>query len=343
MTLTPQRQNIHKGRLLVIDATPELRLGVASIFALQGYEVVSSESWPEARQLLQQNHVDLVISDLQAGQGRGEETVKTLLALGEGAEVMVGVPFALIQEGRAALHHGAAAYLLQPYDVEEVEVLVDRCLYRREEAENQRRLGRENSELRWSRGVFLSCLPLLQVDDLDRLGDLVLDTLMELCAAEAGILWLVGVGQGELQLHSRRGLSQLGPVHDDLAIPETPAEARLSDDQHTLALPLAAGGRMIGLIRLEAPVGREIFSSEDLQRAGIALAFSAVALYGVLRRQEVEHNLLRAPGSQAYNMTFFRDHLEKELYAAKRYDRKIALLKVVIANYAELTSRFHNR
>jgi GGDEF domain-containing protein len=42
-------------------------------------------------------------------------------------------------------------------------------------------------------------------------------------------------------------------------------------------------------------------------------------------------------------MTFFRDHLEKELYAAKRYDRKIVLLKVVIANYAELTSRFHNR
>jgi GGDEF domain-containing protein len=42
-------------------------------------------------------------------------------------------------------------------------------------------------------------------------------------------------------------------------------------------------------------------------------------------------------------MTFFRDHLEKGLYAAKRYDRKLALLKIVIANYAELASRFHDR
>ncbi len=343
MTLNPTRPNINKGRLLVIDADHETCLGVESIFVSQGYQVVSS-AWPEARQFLQQDHFDLVLSDLQAGQGRGEETIKTLLALGGAAEVMIGVPPAAIQEGRTALRHGAAAYLFQPYDAEELETLVDRSIYRHEEGESHRRLGRENSELRGSRDVLLSCLPLLQVDDLDRLGDLVLDTLMDLCAAEAGILWLTSVSQGALLLHSRRGLSQLGPVHGDLAmVPETPDEANLSADQHTLSLPLSAGSRMIGLVRLESPVGRERFSGDDLQRAATARTFAAVALYGVLRRQEVEHNLLRAPGSQAYNMTFFRDHLEKELYAAKRYDRKIALLKVVIANYAELTSRFHNR
>ena len=344
MTLTSLRQNIHKGRLLVIDADHELRLGVESIFAPQGYQVVSSESWPEARQLLQQDHFDLVLSDLQAGQGRGEETAKTLLALGAGAEVLVGVPQSRIEEGRAALCHGATAYLVQPYASEELETLVDRSLFRHEEAENYHRLGQENNALQRSREVYLSCLPLLEVDDLDRLGDLVLDTLMELCAAEAGTLWLAGIGQPELQLHSRRGLSQLGPVMGDPAFsPEIPGEANLAADLRTLFLPLPAGGRLIGLVRLEAPVGRETFSGDDLQRAAIARTFAAVALAGVLRRQEIEHNLLRAPGSQAYNMTFFRDHLEKELYAAKRYDRKIALLKVVIANYAELTSRFHNR
>jgi two-component system, cell cycle response regulator len=344
MTLTALRQNIHKGRLLVIDAAPEVCLRIEALFALLGYQVVCCRTWPEARQLLQQDHFDLVLSDLQAGQGRGEETVKTLLALGGATAVMVGVPPDRIAEGRAALLHGAMAYLLQPYDAEEIETLVDRSLYRHEEAESYRRLGRENSELRGSREVFLSCLPLLQVDDLDRLGDLVLDTLMELCAAEAGILWLASLGQGELQLHSRRGLSQLGPVQGDRAVvPETPAEASLSADQRALSLPLHCNGRMIGLVCLEAPVGRELFSSDDLQRAGTALSFAAVALSGGLWRQEIEHNLLRAPGSQAYNMTFFRDHLEKELYAAKRYDRKLALLKVVIANYAELTSRFHDR
>ena len=346
MTLTPLRQNIHKGRLLVIEADPEIRRVVASIFAPQGYEVVTRGSWPEARQLLLQDQVDLVLSDLQAGQGQGEGTAKTLLALGEAMEVMIGVPPAQIQEGRAALQHGATAYLLQPYDHDELRTLVDRSLFRHEEAARQRRLGRENDELRGSREVFSSCLPLLQVDDLDRLGDLVLDTLMELCAAEAGILWLSK--QGELQLHSRRGLSQLGPVNSVLAVlPEPSApytgEANLSADRRTLSLPLHCSDRKIGLVRLEAPVGREFFSDADLQRAGTALTFAAVALSGVLRRQEVENNLLRAPGSQAYNMTFFRDHLEKELYAAKRYDRKLALLKVVIANYTELLSRFHNR
>jgi DNA-binding NarL/FixJ family response regulator/GGDEF domain-containing protein len=336
MTLNPTQQNIHKGRLLVIDADHQVRLDVESILLPQGYEVVGSDSWPEARQLLQSENFDLILSDLQAGQGQGEATAKTLLALGGSSEVLVGVSPVQIQEGRAALYHGATAYLLQPYDRDELETLVDRSLYRHAEAESHLRLNREKSELQRSQDVLLSCLPLLQVDDLDRLGDLVLDTMMELCAAETGILWLTGAG--ELSLHSMRGLSAVGAI-----APETSAVANLSDDQHALSVPLVVGARMIGLVRLESAVGREIFNAEDLQRADTAGTFAAVALSAVLRRQEVEHNLLRAPGSQAYNMIFFRDHLEKELYAAKRYDRKLSLLKVVIVNYAELTARFHDR
>jgi two-component system cell cycle response regulator len=347
--LNSTRQNIHKGRVLVIDADREARLCVESVLDPQGYQVVSSDSWTEARQLLQQDHFDLVLSDLQAGQGRGEETVKTLLALGGAAEVMVSVPVAEIKEGRAALCHGAAGYLLQPFAAEELQALVDRSLFRNEEAESQRRLLRENSELRASREVFLTCLPLLQVDDLDRLGDLVLDTLMELCAAEAGILWLIGVARGDLSLHSRRGLSQIGLNGSELSaaplesLGKERAEPHLSTDLRILYVPLSCSGRMIGLVHLESPLGREAFSGGDLDRAASVVTFAAVALYGLLRRQEVEHNLLRAPGSQAYNMTFFRDHLEKELYSAKRYDRKLALIKIVIDNYAELSSRFLDR
>lgn len=336
MTLNPTQQNIHKGRLLVIDADQQVRLDVESIFVPQGYEVVGSDSWPEARQLLQSENFDLILSDLQAGQGQGEATAKTLLALGGAVEVLVGVLPAQIQEGRAALCHGATGYLLQPYAAEELVTLVDRCLYLHAEAESHLRLNRENSVLQQSRDVLLSCLPLLQVDDLDRLGDLVLDTMMELCGAETGILWLTG--NGELHLHCVRGLSAVGAL-----APETAAAANLSVDQHALSVPLAANGRRIGLVRLESAVGRELFNAEDLQRAETAGTFAAVALSALLRRQEVEHNLLRAPGSQAYNMIFFRDHLEKELYAAKRYDRKLTLLKVVIVNYAELTARFHDR
>ena len=345
MDLNSTRQNIHKGRLLVIDADREMLLCVEMIFAPQGYQVVSSDSWLEARQLLQRDHFDLVLSDLQAGQGRGEETVKTLLALGGATEVMIGVALAEINEGRAALRHGAAGYLLQPYDAEEVQTLVDRSLFRNEEAESHRRLERQNSELRASREVFLTCLPLLQVDELDRLGDLVLDTFMELCAAEAGLLWLTDVARSELHFHSLRGLLPVGSGSSDVdaTAPESPAEATLSAGQRTLSVPLHAGGRMIGLVRLESPAGRETFSDEDLQRASSAATFAAVALHGLLRRQEVEHNLLRSPGSQAYNMTFFRDHLEKKLFAAKRYNRKLALLKIVIDNYAELSARFLDR
>lgn len=345
MALTSLRQNIHKGRLLVIDADPVVLLTLETTMVLHGYQVVVSESWLEARQHLQQGHFDLILSDLQVGPGRGEETVKTLLAHGGTTEVLVGVEPAKIIEGRAALQHGATAYLLQPYDAVELQTLVDRTLFRREEADNLRRLEWENSNLRGSRDVFLSCLPLLQVDDLDRLGELVLDTLMELGSAEAGILWLAGVGRSDLRLHSQRGLSPVGSINGEAPPPaaEPASEAMLSADRRTLSVPFHCRGRMIGLARLESPVGGDAFSGNDLLAIGHAVPFVDGALASLLRRQEVEHNLLRSPGSQAYNMTFFRDHLEKGLYAAKRYDRKLTLIKVVIDNYAELSSRFLDR
>lgn len=349
MAVNSLHQNIHKGRLLVIDADREMSLCVEMVFVPHGYEVVTCSSWPEARLILQQNHFDLVLSDLQAGQGRGEATAGTLLALGGATEVVICVPLAQIEEGRAALIHGAVAYLLQPYDEQELQTLVDRSIFRQEEAESHRRLSQENRELRGRNEVFSSCLPLLQVDDLDRLGDLLLDTMMELCTAEAGILWLTAVSRMELNLHSRRGLLEVGSSASDLSLPAAETfgqygdEAHLSADRRTLVAPLHSGGRLIGLVHLESPAGREAFTEDNLYRAGTTAVFAATALHGVLRRQEVEHNLLRAPGSQAYNMTFFRDHLEKELYAAKRYNRKLALLKVVIDNHAELLSRFHDR
>lgn len=350
MGLNSSQQNIHKGRVLVIDADREARLCVKSILEPQGYQVVISDSWPEARNLLQQlDHFDLVLSDLQAGGGKGEDTVKTFLALGGVTVVMIAVKVAEIQEGRAALCHGAAGYLLQPFDVGELQTQVDRSLLHSEEEGSHIRLYRENSALRADREVFSVCLRFLQVDDLDRLGDLILDTLIELCVAESAILWLTGIGRSNLQLHSLRGLSQIGAAGSEIldVTAESPdlqsAEAHLSADLRTLYVPFHSNDKVIGLARLESPAGRETFSGDDCRSAASAATFAAVALSALLRRQEIEHNLLRAPGSQAYNMTFFRDHLEKELFSAKRYDRKLSLIKIVIDNYAELSARFLDR
>lgn len=345
MGMNSLRDNIHKGRLLVIDDDQEVLLLVEKALAPHGYQIVTTPSWPEARQYLQSGHFDLIFSDLQAGEGDGEETVKTLLALGGETGVIIGVSPQRISEGRAALQCGALFYLLQPYDINELQTLIDRSLYRRAERDHHSSLTRENRELRESQEIFRSCLPLLHVDDLDLLGDLVLDLLMESCAAETGRLWLAGAGHSELSLHSRRGLPVVEPDQGE-RLPqcaETPVEAHLSIDRRALLVPFVANKRRFGLARLESPVGRDIFDNDDLLRIHHVVSFATATLFALQRRQELEYSLLRAPESQAYNMTFFRDHLEKGLYAAKRYDRRLTLIKVVIDNFGELRSRFLDR
>lgn len=349
MPFDPSRQNPSRGRLLVIAADQEALLHAGTILGPHGYQVVTPDTWAEARTLLEQERFDLVLSDLSPGKGSGKETVSALRALGGFTELLVTVPPERLSDGREALCHGAAGYLVSPLDAAELLTLIERRLYHREEEENRARLAQEGSELRNRMAALEKCLAFLHFHDLDRLGDQILDTLMELCAAESGILWLAGIAQDDPQLRSRRGLAQIGAASPALSA-ATPEAAYLQQaapactpDQRTLYVPLRNGGAVVGLIRLDLPGERERFTPADLHSAAGAAPFAATALHALLHQQRAEHDLLRVPGSQAYNMAFFRDHLDKELLASRRYDRKLSLIKLVIDNYDELTARFHHR
>jgi len=107
--------------------------------------------------------------------------------------------------------------------------------------------------------------------------------------------------------------------------------------------PLLSEGELFGLIRIEAPSGRTAFTRRDLKVVESVAVFAAASLQGLLFCREVERSVLRSRRGEAYNMAFFRDHLEKELHKSRRYGRKVSLLKLVVDNYAELLGRFLDR
>jgi two-component system cell cycle response regulator len=94
---------------------------------------------------------------------------------------------------------------------------------------------------------------------------------------------------------------------------------------------------------VEIPSRRDAFDATDLEVAAMASEFAASALHNVQRLRSVEQESLRVPLTEAYNMAYFHDHVEKELYKARRYGRHLAILKLRINNYRELKQRFLDR
>lgn len=349
MNPEPLLKGYAKGRILLLDTAPESLKVCQALLAKEGYHAVVAENWPAARELLRREAIDVVVTDLQPGDGGGGETVAAILAEKDRVEVLVTVPGEKREAGVDALRSGASAILFRPLHLGELSLQIGRTVFRLAQQTEVARLTGENNEFLGTVTAFHKCMAFLRIRDVDRLGDLVLDTLMELVSAESAVLWLAGVTQEGLRLRSRRGLAQVAAASEELH-PDLPEyvfvqadRPVLDQDGKLLYTPLRCGGDLVGLIKAELPSERNAFDQGELAMATMVGEFAASALLSLIQVHRSEHDLLRTPGGEAYNMTFFRDHLEKELLAAQRYGRHLALIKLVIDNHQDLVARFHDR
>ncbi|MDO3379519.1 response regulator [Geoalkalibacter halelectricus] len=338
-----------KGRILAIDDEKFFRELYRDILAREGYVVRTAGSGEEALDILRREDFDLVISDLGLTGMDGVETSRAIKRFNPEQEIIVVSALADVPTAVAAMKAGVTDYVCKPINPDEFLLLVNKTLFRRAQHLEHRKLLSENLEYVSIVATYQKCRAFLHVHDLDRLGDLILDTLMELLRAEGGALWLAGFDGSYFRRRCRRGLARVLPEEETL---------HLGDDQHPLPegdepvllkgddrlwVPLRHERETLALMRIEAPVGRAVFNRGDLKIAAAAAEFAASALHNVLRQRVLEQASLRMPRAEAYTMAFFRDHMDKELSKARRYGRNLALIRLRVENYTELHHHFRSR
>lgn len=320
---------------------------VRELLAPDGYYLRAAGGGSAGVEVFMEEPFDLVLIDLVSEGRGGLETIATLLRFNPELELLAFCN----RDGHhavEALKQGAAGYLCLPLNHDELLLRVNRILFRITQRGERARLTAENVELQSVLVSYRKSLALIGIRDLDRLGDLFLDTLMELLLAEGAVLWLAS-DNGELLMRCRRGLAQ--PADGERRIlPDEAGRKLLLSGEPTLlrqggamAVPLRRDNEILGLARIEMPSSRAHFERGDIVTAAAVADFASAAIDNALEQQRHEQDMLRAPRGEAYNMVFFRDHLDKELYKALRYSRQLSLIKLVIENIGELTSRFHDR
>ena len=70
-----------KGRLLVVDDEPAVRLALERALRTEGYEVIGASSFPEAKELLLEWPVDLLLLDLNLSGENGWELYRQSMDL----------------------------------------------------------------------------------------------------------------------------------------------------------------------------------------------------------------------------------------------------------------------
>jgi diguanylate cyclase (GGDEF)-like protein len=335
-----------KGRILAIDDKPFYQRFYKNLFEDDGYSISIADSVESGLEALNRESFDLVIADLALGEVQGLELIVAIQQFASQQELLIVTGHQDVTLAVQALKAGVVDYLLKPINPEELLMQVNRILLRQSVGREHRQVLDENIEYFFVMSRYDRCLDLLKVDDLDRLGGLILDTMMELLSAEGGILWLASSSGDTFNYRARRGLVRLQKDEETVVVGESEqrlireARAVLLQKGRYLYLPLQHENQPLAMIRMELPTGRNVFTPRDQKVADLVSVFASSSLRYVLQIQELQRGSLRVAKNEAYSMAFFIDHTSKELYKARRYNRRLSFVQLTIDNYVALKGKF---
>jgi two-component system response regulator HydG len=116
------------GRILIADDHDALRRGLARGLAEAGHDVEEASNGNAAIERLHEGHFDVVLSDLKMGGSDGMDVLRTTKALHPTTAVILMTAFGSVNTAVEAMKIGAFDYVQKPFEIEEMEVKIDKAL-----------------------------------------------------------------------------------------------------------------------------------------------------------------------------------------------------------------------
>jgi len=136
-----------KKRVLIVDDEQSMREMLGILLRKEGLDVCTAGSRAEAASVLARAAVDLVLTDVRLPDGDGIEVLRHVKAGSPETAVVVMTAYGTSETAVAARKLGAEAYVLKPFDVDELRIVVKDALANRSLREENQRLRREVGEI----------------------------------------------------------------------------------------------------------------------------------------------------------------------------------------------------
>ena len=101
------------GTVLIIDDEPELRKLIQRLLELDGYTVLSAASATEAKEVIKNNEIDIVVSDVKLPDGNGLELIPLIRKQLPAVEIIILTAYGKIEDGVKAIKAGAFDYIVK--------------------------------------------------------------------------------------------------------------------------------------------------------------------------------------------------------------------------------------
>jgi len=171
-------------RILVVDDERSMREFLEIFFRREGFAVSTAADVPTAIVCLENEDVDVVITDMQMPEGSGLDVLHAARETSPDSVVIVITAFASTDSAIAAMKEGAYDYITKPFKVDEIRLVVEKALEKKVLARENRLLKTELRSQARVRNIIGSSDPMHRVFDL--IGQVARTKTNVLIAGESG-------------------------------------------------------------------------------------------------------------------------------------------------------------
>ncbi|BAL94330.1 acetoacetate metabolism transcriptional regulator AtoC [Rubrivivax gelatinosus] len=148
---------------IVCDDDEAIRRMLSAVLGKEGLRVVTANDGAEAVEAYQRERPDVVLMDIRMPRMSGLEALSAIRAADRRASVILMTAFAEVGTAVRAIKDGAFDYVIKPFDLDEIRVLVRRVLEIRSMREENASLRRELSERIGSEAILTDCPQMIRL------------------------------------------------------------------------------------------------------------------------------------------------------------------------------------
>ena len=116
------------GNILIIDDEKNYLVILEDLLSEEGHRVLTAESGPEGLELVKNNDLDAVITDMKMPGMDGLQVLEEIRAVDADLPVIMMTAYGTVERAVEAMKKGAFHYILKPFENEELKVLVQKAV-----------------------------------------------------------------------------------------------------------------------------------------------------------------------------------------------------------------------
>jgi len=129
--------------ILIVEDDAGVRTSLERSMKRRGYDVHAAATVGDAKRVIGERDVDLVLADMKLPDGSGLEVLRAARETSGDVVVIVVTAFPDMKSAVNAMREGAHDFIVKPFELDEIHLCVERALEARELRRDVRRLERE--------------------------------------------------------------------------------------------------------------------------------------------------------------------------------------------------------